>query len=489
MSLGCELAVSPDPGLRDPGRSASSSVDEIDLAALPLVEAELGDAPRAAPPVRRDHPARVRAEIEVREVVKEIAEGAQYTFWTFGGSVPGPMIRVRRGDLVELHLKNHPDNTMPHNIDLHAVTGPGGGAASTFTAPGHRTRFTFQALNAGVYMYHCATAPVGMHIANGMYGMIVVEPEEGWRVVDREYYVVQGDFYTRGKFREPGHQPFDIERAIDEDPSYVLFNGRDGSLTGDGALHAEVGETVRLFLGNGGPNLVSSFHVIGEIFDVVHPEGSASVQRDVQTTLIPAGGSALVEFRTQVPGSYVLVDHSIFRAFHKGTLGMLQVSGPENPVVYSGREQEELYLADARGDAPAAGARLAASETSDRDAPDARHARGRSVYQSVCSICHQSEGQGLGDAFPPLARSDYLTDKERTIRTVLRGLSGPVLVNGKTYDGVMPPLAHLSDREIADVLTFVRKSFGNRGDAVREEEVAVAREALRVAQAQQAELP
>ena len=231
----------------------------------------------AAPPVNRTSPAKVVVDIEVREVTREIADGATYTFWTFGGTVPGPMIRVRRGDFVELHLQNHPQNTMPHNIDLHAVTGPGGGATSTFTAPGHQTQFTFRALNEGVYIYHCATAPVGMHIGNGMYGLIVVEPEEGLPHVDQEYYVVQGDFYTRGNYREPGQQDFDMERAIDERPTYVLFNGRDGALTGDRALTAQVGQTVRLFVGNGGPNLVSSFHVIGEIFDHVYAEPHATI--------------------------------------------------------------------------------------------------------------------------------------------------------------------------------------------------------------------
>jgi nitrite reductase (NO-forming) len=450
-------------------------VPEIDPERLPVIEAELGVAPLAAPPVSRDYPARVVVKIEVREVVKEISQGVQYTFWAFGGSVPGPMIRVRRGDLVELHLMNHPDNAMPHNIDLHAATGPGGGATSTFTAPGHQTQFTFQALNAGVYIYHCATAPVGMHIANGMYGLIVVEPEEGWRPVDREYYVVQGDFYTEGDFREPGHQRFDMQRAIDEDPSYVLFNGREGSLVGDDALSAKVGETVRLFLGNGGPNLVSSFHVIGEIFDLVYPEGSTTAQRDVQTTLIPVGGSALVEFQTQVPGTYVLVDHSIFRTFHKGTLGMLRVEGPENKVVYAGREVDEVYLAER---SPSALAAL--KDVSDGNSLEARMARGKAVFQATCSTCHQPDGQGLSDVFPPLAGSDYLmADRDRSIRVVLDGLSGPIVVNGRSFATTMPPLAHLTDHEIADVLTYVRNSFGNGGEAVRDEEVARVRERLR----------
>jgi copper-containing nitrite reductase len=234
---------------------------------------------------------------------------------------------VRQGDTVEFHLKNHPTSKMPHNIDLHGVTGPGGGAASSFTAPGHESQFTFKALNEGIYVYHCATAPVGMHVANGMYGLILVEPPEGMPKVDHEYYVMQGDFYTVGKYREKGNQAFDMEKAIDERPTYVLFNGAEGALTGDKAMAAKVGETVRIYVGNGGPNLVSSFHVIGAIFDQVRYEGGSNVQKNVQTTLIPAGGAAIVKFTAKVPGSYVLVDHSIFRAFNKGALAIMKIEG------------------------------------------------------------------------------------------------------------------------------------------------------------------
>lgn len=267
-------------------------------------------------------------ELEVREVELPIAEGVRYTFWTFGGQVPGKFIRVRQGDVVELHLQNHPDSKMPHNIALHAVTGPGGGATSTFTAPGHETQFTFRALNAGLYVYHCATAPVGMHVANGMYGLILVEPPEGLPPVDREYYVMQGDFYTVGKYREKGLQPFDMQKAIEENATYVLFNGSEGALVGEKAIKAKVGERIRLYVGNGGPNLVSSFHVIGEIFDRVYTEGGMHVQENVQTSLVPAGGSAMMEFSVEVPGTYILLDHSIFRAFNKGALGMLKVEDP-----------------------------------------------------------------------------------------------------------------------------------------------------------------
>jgi nitrite reductase (NO-forming) len=450
----------------------------VDPATLPAVEAQLGIPPLAAPPANRDHAAKVVVKLEVKELVREIADGTQYTFWTFGGSVPGPMIRVRRGDVVELHLMNHPDNTMPHNIDLHAVTGPGGGASSTFTAPGHQSQFSFRALNAGVFVYHCATAPVPMHVANGMYGLIVVEPEEGLPRVDREYYVMQGDFYTRGGFKEPGLQPFDMDKEILEQPTYVLFNGRDGALVGDRALTAKVGETVRLFVGNGGPNLVSSFHVIGEIFDAVRMEGAREAAHDVQTTLIPAGGSAVVDLKLEVPGTFILVDHSLIRAFNKGALGMLKVEGPEDKLVYSGKEVDEVYLAEYSEKALEA-KRTAKEAATEGESLEARLARGKAVFQGTCSTCHQGEGQGLASVFPPLAKSDFLmADKERSIHVVLSGLSGDLTVNGQRYNNMMPSWSHLTDHEIANVLTYVRNSFGNRGDPVTTDEVAKVRASL-----------
>jgi nitrite reductase (NO-forming) len=234
--------------------------------------AVLTQAPHVPPPITRTHATKVIVKLEVREVVKRMADGVDYLFWTFGGDVPGSFIRIREGDVVEFTLSNDPSSKMPHNIDLHAVTGPGGGAASSFTAPGHSSQFSFKALNPGLYVYHCATAPVPMHVGNGMYGLILVDPKEGLPPVDREYYVMQGDFYTMGGYGSEGLQTFDQEKATDERPTYVVFNGAVGALVGDRALTATVGETVRLYVGNGGPNLVSSFHVIGEIFDLVYPE-------------------------------------------------------------------------------------------------------------------------------------------------------------------------------------------------------------------------
>ncbi|MCH8134784.1 MAG: nitrite reductase, copper-containing [Proteobacteria bacterium] len=443
------------------------------------IMAVITTAPEVPPPVNRDYPAKVIVELEVRELDMEISAGVTYTFWTFGGNVPGKFIRIRQGDTVEFHLKNHPDSKMPHNIDLHAVTGPGGGATSSFTAPGHESVFSFKALNPGLFVYHCAKAPVGMHIANGMYGLILVEPPEGLPPVDKEYYVMQGEFYTVGKYREKGHQPFDMQKAIEENATYVLFNGSEGALVGDKAIKAEVGDTVRLFVGNGGPNLVSSFHVIGEIFDKVYTEGGTRYQENVQTTLIPAGGSAITEFKVEVPGTLIIVDHSIFRAFNKGALGMIKVDGADNLPVYSGKEVDAVYLGDkVMAEELSAVREVTQAESSGTATKEQRIAAGRVLYNGTCSVCHQQNGEGLASVFPPLANSDYLmADPHRAIEIVLNGLSGPVTVNGDEFNSVMPPMSQLNDDEVANILTFVLNSWGNEDGEISPGDVAAVRAA------------
>ncbi|HEV6964106.1 copper-containing nitrite reductase [Roseateles sp.] len=445
---------------------------------LPVIKAQLTSPPLVPPPTGRKTPAKVVVELEVVEKEMPISEGVSYTFWTFGGTVPGSFIRVRQGDTVEFHLKNHPSSKMPHNIDLHGVTGPGGGAASSFTAPGHESQFTFKALNEGIYVYHCATAPVGMHVANGMYGLILVEPPEGLPKVDHEYYVMQGDFYTAGKYREKGQQPFDMEKAIAEQPTYVLFNGAEGSLTGDRAMTAKVGETVRLFVGNGGPNLVSSFHVIGAIFDQVRYEGGSNIQKNVQTTLIPAGGAAIVKFTAKVPGSYVLVDHSIFRAFNKGALAIMKIDGPEDKSIYSGKEVDSVYLGDRAQPNLQSVASATQAAAGGKLTPQDQINAGRELFAGTCSVCHQANGAGLPGVFPPLAKSDFLAaDPKRAVGVVLHGLSGKVKVNGKDYDSVMPPMNQLNDDEVANILTYVLNSWDNPGGSISADEVKKARAA------------
>lgn len=316
--------------------NSGNSYDDtkIDTTISGTVTAELTVAPNVPKPLTYTSPKKVIVQLEAIEKVMPISDSSQYTFWTFGGHVPGNFIRVRQGDLVDFTLKNSPDSKMSHSIDLHAVIGPGGGADATATAPGQSTHFQFRALHPGLFVYHCATGPVPLHIANGMYGLILVEPQSGLPKVDREYYIMQGDFYTKGKYNAPGLQEFDETKALAENPDYVLFNGRVHSLVGPNSLPAKVGETVRLYVGNGGPNLVSSFHPIGSIWSTVYMEGGSEINHDVQTTLIPAGGAAIVEMKMQVPEVINLVDHSIFRAFDKGAIAQIKVTGPENPNIY-----------------------------------------------------------------------------------------------------------------------------------------------------------
>ncbi|MHB8667327.1 MAG: copper-containing nitrite reductase [Burkholderiales bacterium] len=439
-------AAGRDPGDLGPPRGAP-------------IEETLVTPPNVPPPIRRDYPARVVVRLETKEVVKEIADGVRYDFWTFNGTVPGPMIRVRQGDTVELHLKNDPRSHMAHNIDLHAVMGPGGGAAVSVTPPGHESVFDFKAMRAGLYIYHCATPPVPMHIANGMYGLILVEPPEGLPKVDREYYVVQGDFYTTEGYHAPGLQSFDMKKLLLEQPTYVLFNGREGSLTGADALTSKVGDSVRLFVGDGGPNLVSSFHVIGQIFDSVNVEGGTLVNHNVQTTLIPAGGAAMVEMKTLVPGTFLLVDHSITRTFMKGTLGQLVVKGPPAPDVYNKVSSGPMAGAPSGAAMPA---HAAASAMNDEMVD------GKRVFGQICAACHQADGTGLTGAFPPLAMSDFLNaDPKRAIGIVLHGMSGKITVNSTGYESVMPAFgSQLSDDEIAHVLTYVLNNFNNKGGTI-----------------------
>ena len=436
--------------------------------------AELTSPPHVPKPIGKRDAAKLKVSLEILELEGEMVDGVSYTYWTFGGTVPGQFIRTRVGDEVEFLLKNHPDNKLPHNIDLHAVTGPGGGAESSLVAPGHEVSFSFKCLNPGLYVYHCATAPVGMHIANGMYGLILVEPEGGLPPVDREYYVMQGDFYTEGGYGDKGLQPFDMNKAIKEEADYVVFNGNVNALVNENALQAKVGETIRLFVGNGGPNLVSSFHVIGEIFDKVHVEGGDLINKNIQTTMIPAGGSAIVEFKVDVPGTLVLVDHSIFRAFNKGALGMMKVEGEENHQIYSGKIMEGIYLPE--GGTIQKMPKKKKVEVIENKTTDQSIKDGKAIFARTCLACHQSEGQGIKAVFPPLAKSDYLNKhKDKSIDAVLFGLKGEITVNGEKYNSVMPSQA-LSDQEVADVLNYVYNNWGNNKTVVTPADIKKRRE-------------
>jgi nitrite reductase (NO-forming) len=277
----------------------------------------------------------LKVNLETTEVVGKLMDGSTYKYWTFNNKVPGPFIRVRVGDTVDVNLSNAGDSHMIHSVDFHAVTGPGGGAAVTQAAPGSNKSFTFKAINPGLYVYHCATPMVAQHISNGMYGMILVEPEGGLPKVDREFYVMQGELYTAQRHGTAGENEFSLEKLVNEQPEHMIFNGNHDALTKTFRMEAKVGETVRIFFGVGGPNSTSSFHVIGEVFDRVYSQGDLTSPplRNVQTTTVAPGGATMVEFKTDVPGRYVLVDHALSR-MEKGLVGFLYVTGNDNPAVF-----------------------------------------------------------------------------------------------------------------------------------------------------------
>ncbi len=341
---GMEGKIIIGSGVSAVAESSSSSNVAMNMPTTPVGPADpdaqdITHDPADIPePVGNRGPETVQIDLETREISGLLADGTSYRYWTFNGTVPGPMLRIRLGDTVELHLKNNASSSMIHSIDLHAVTGPGGGAVMTQTKPGNETMFTFKALNPGVYVYHCATPMVADHISNGMYGLILVEPAGGLPPVDHEFYVMQGELYTTQPYGTPGALTSDTIKLLAETPEYFVFNGAALALASDKhALHAKVGDTVRIFFGVGGPNFTSSFHVIGEIFDRVFNQASLTSNplTDVQTTMVPPGGATMVEFKVEVPGRYILVDHALSR-LQRGLAGYLYVVGDPAPAIFDG---------------------------------------------------------------------------------------------------------------------------------------------------------
>jgi nitrite reductase (NO-forming) len=332
-------ATEPEAATEDAPAASPTAAPTVEPARTldePYVIRDPSDVP---PPITRTEPTTVEITLTVRELVSELADGTTYTFWTFDGTVPGPMLRVMQGDTVEVTLVNPESSSMGHDIDLHAVNGPGGGANVTRVQPGESKTFRFKALNTGLYIYHCAFPPPWIHIANGMYGGILVEPPGGLPPVDREFYVVQGEWYTRHPFGTKGHMPFDEKKAFAELPEYYTFNGHVNALTEVMPLEAEVGESVRMYFGVGGPNVGSNFHIIGEIFDRVFSGSPETFILNEETWYVPPGSFAAVEFELDVPGTYILVDHALFRAGH-GALGHLNVTGPHDDSIYSPQPEE-----------------------------------------------------------------------------------------------------------------------------------------------------
>lgn len=308
---------------------------ENGTAAAPL------DIVRAAddliPRLLRTAPATIKVKLDTVEVTGALSDGATYHYWTFNKKVPGPFIRARVGDTVQVELYNQADSSERHNVDFHAVTGPGGGAVATDAAPGETRGFSFKALKPGLYVYHCAVPLAAHHISNGMYGLILVEPEGGLPPVDREFYVMQGEIYTSQPYGTKGKLTESLDKLLDEEPEYYVFNGASNALTGDKALTAKVGEKIRIYFGVGGPNKTASFHVIGEIFDTAYQLAALTSEplADVQTITVSPGGAAVVDMTLDVPGEYVLVDHALSRAA-RGLVGKLVVTGDDRPELFQG---------------------------------------------------------------------------------------------------------------------------------------------------------
>lgn len=381
----------------------TSTAPSYGQTGLPTERAVLTDAPNVPPPIQRRTPARVLVDLEVIETINEIADGVKYTLWTYGGDVPGKFVRVREGDTVVFKLINKTSNMVPHNIDLHSVTGPGGGAKVTLISPGEEATFEWKAIKSGLYVYHCATAPVPMHVSNGMFGLCLVEPAKGMSKVDREFYIMQSEFYTH-KTSNSGHslapsytganQPnmgrtdvyeFSFDKMLAENPDYVLWNGRVGSLTGASALKAKTGERCRFYVGNAGLNLVSSFHIIGDHLEEVYHEGSldSPPKLNIQNTTIPAGAAAMVDTTFEVPGEFLLVDHSLGRAFSKGGVGVVSVDGKPRPDIFNFVGKKPI------GDKPA-------------EAPAGKISPAQAQALSGCKTCHDLSPQKRTIVGPPM---------------------------------------------------------------------------------------
>lgn len=303
-----------------------------DFEKIEDIGADPNDVP---PPITRNHSETVEVYLETKEVIAEVAEDVYFNYWTYNAQVPGPMLRVREGDTVNVTIKNHESSLHSHNVDLHSVTGPGGGATLSNVSPGETKGFSWKALQPGLYVYHCATANVSTHNSHGQYGLILVEPAEGMSKVDKEFYVMQGELYTKGRTGKKGLTIFDAQDLVDGHPDYVTFNGRIEE-NGSPRMKAKVGDKIRIFVGNGGVNLISSFHPIGEIFDLVYDEGGigAAPLQNIQTTAVLPGGASIVEFTVDVPGDIVLVDHALAR-MNKGAWAIIEVEGDEQPDIYA----------------------------------------------------------------------------------------------------------------------------------------------------------
>ena len=281
-----------------------------------LVEADISREPTdLPPPIGKREPQTVRVDLFSVEVEGRLAEGATFGYWTFNGKVPGPFIRVSVGDTIDIHLKNSADSAMIHSVDFHATTGPGGGAAALQVEPGQGKSMTWKALVPGLYVYHCATPMVSEHIANGMYGLILVEPEDGLPQVDREFYVMQGEIYTDVPYGQHGSAEFSVEKLFNEHPEYFVFNGSVGALTETASAAGQSRRNGAHLLRRRRPELhfVVPRHRRDLRQGLCAWRPAIAAARRHSNRERGAGGAVITEFKTKVPGNYTLVDHALAR--------------------------------------------------------------------------------------------------------------------------------------------------------------------------------
>lgn len=335
MLSGSLLASLPFGG--ETARAASGSFEKsvLDVPKVDRVAADPTDIPD---PISRNRSVTHDITLESKDVISEIEPGVEFKYMTYGGQVPGPMIRVRQGDKVNLTFKNNSQNTLLHNVDFHAVYGTGGGAKATLCPPGKTQELHFKLMYPGAFIYHCAVPRLDEHIASGMYGMIVVEPHEGLPEVDHEFYLGQHETYTNKEAGEKGFHELNIDAMKSEDPTYVLLNGEKKALTEDryGAMKTEVGDSARIFMVTGGPNLASNFHAIGNVWTKAWREGAIASEPEeyVQTCSVAPGSCGIFEMDFPVPEKSFLVDHALSRYNHKGMLGVIEVEGEEQPHIF-----------------------------------------------------------------------------------------------------------------------------------------------------------
>lgn len=273
-----------------------------------------------------EHEVNIEMTSQITDI--EITKGNMYKAWTFNGEAPGPVIVVNEGDIINFTLKNM-DPSIPHSMDFHAVHAS---PSKDFidVMPNESGSFSYPANNPGVFMYHCGTKPVLAHIANGMHGTIIVKPKNGYPTdaeIDREFVIVQNEWYKYNDINDftngvPSNVVFSAKALKEGD---LNTNGTVGSLVNTPLL-AKVGDKIRIYVNNVGPNEVSSFHVVGTVFENVYIDGNPfNLMRGLQTVMLPASGGAVVEFTVTKEGSYPIVTHQ-FNHANKGGVGILKVT-------------------------------------------------------------------------------------------------------------------------------------------------------------------